>query len=768
MPEHCTSPARILVVLAALLAGLVSADAACVCRAPGATCDQKLCTPRARAPERALLALRGGDGEQTSPDFSKARGPSKLQRSYSISAIVPPAADPSHLRAEASSGDMDVHMVTTRKERMIEATISSKKAADFIKSGHSVYMHWAVDPEDNGEWHRPPKEMLPEGTNYRYKKHSVQTKFVLDKEGGAQVVLTVPDGIAPRKLRFICFVHHGEGTKDVWFKNANEGDFEMVVVPEIWRQEIEEREAEDGKKDASKASVTGIFGFLTGQRAAPQHPLRQTSNLTEGVEQLEETGERAPSPPRSAELDGSWRPHRKLQRSKSAEIRHLNKEKRMRLAEDAKSRHRDDRQHVKLSVMLPLDLHKWRITSLERRLVKLKEAGVHGVMCDLWWGLVEDKPKQYDFTAYTELVKACERIGLEVEFVMSFHRCGGNVGDSCTVPLPRWVSKCANQVGRDVAYYTDRHGTTNDEYLSLAVDEKPFLEGRTPVQVYEDYMTAFVDNFHQYFHKTISKVQIGLGPAGELRYPSFPLTKWCYPGPGSFQCYDKGMKESWAKWCRDNHKKDWQNHHPDTGGYNTEPGKSKFWREAGNEYGKAFLKWYSDELLAHGARILSRARDIFEPFRIEISGKIAGLHWLYSDPTHTHSAECCAGYYNTNKNDAYANIARMFKSNGATFDFTCIEIPTGRDKDYPYYSDPEGLVWQAKTGAEKAGCKFAGENALPVDSWEGYDMILRKAKHLDSFCFLRLNEDLIGHQYNEFKHFAHKMHPIKRPQARAA
>jgi len=35
-------------------------------------------------------------------------------------------------------------------------------------------------------------------------------------------------------------------------------------------------------------------------------------------------------------------------------------------------------------------------------------------------------------------------------------------------------------------------------------------------------------------------------------------------------------------------------------------------------------------------------------------------------------------------------------------------------------------VWQAKSAAESAGCKFAGENALPVGDWENYDMILQK------------------------------------------
>jgi len=764
---------RIQMCMLALLAALLAvADAGC-CRT-GGICDPNVCISGAGTPglqgirmqSEQLLSLRGGS-HSVAP--SK---PSKLQRSYSISAIVPPAADPTHLMAEASSGDMDVHMVTSRKDNTIEATISSAKAAEFLKAGDEVVMHWAVDPEDDGEWHRPPKEMLPEGTHYRYKKHSVQTKLTLTPEGLGQVVLSVPDSLAPRKLRFIFFVHHGEGTQDVWFKNSNEGDFEMVVMPELWRWEIQNRDYEAAKTTVGRSSGSaGIFGFLKGQKpvadatTAGGPPERQSSDLTDGDE---DPGDRAPSPPRSAELDGSWRPLHKLQRSKSAEIRHLNKEKRQALAVECTSRHNDDRSHVKLSVMLPLDLHKWRINSLERRLLKLKEAGVHGVMCDLWWGLCEVKPKTYDFTPYLELTKACERIGLEVEFVMSFHRCGGNVGDSCTVPLPKWVTQCADKLGRDVAYYTDRKKYTNDEYISCMADEIEFLEGRTPVQVYEDYMIAFVDNFHQHFHKTISKVQIGMGPAGELRFPSFPLIKWGYPGPGDFQCFDKGMKESWAKWCSNNGKKDWAHKHPDTGGYNNEPQNSKFWKEAGNDYGKAFLTWYSNELLAHGDRILSRAKNIFEPFKIEISGKIAGLHWLYMDSTHTHAAECAAGYYNTNKNDAYVNIAKLFKKYGATFDFTCIELHTGRDTDHPYFSDPEALVWQARSAAVAAGCKFAGENALPVSEWEGYDMILKKAKHLDSFCFLRLTEDLIGHNYDQFKHFAHKMHPIKRPRLGAA
>lgn len=633
----------------------------------------------------------------------------------------------------------------------IEATITSKLCGDLLREGKKVMMHWGADFEDNGEWHRPPKEMLPPGTNYRFQKHSVQTSFTLNEEGEGEIILAVPDSMAPKKIRFICFVEDPVAA-DVWFKNSNEGDFEMYVCPDQWRSEIDRRDEDAAKQKKDK----GLLSILSKpfQRAL--------SDLTEGDAKEEVTEGRAHSPPREEELDNSWRPHRKLQRTKSAEIRHLNKERREAIAADASSRHKDDRKHVKLSVMLPLDLHKWRISSLEKRLWKLKEAGVHGVMCDMWWGMVEKTPKNYEFTCYTELVNLCAKIGLEVEFVMSFHKCGGNVGDSCSVPLPKWVQACADKEGRSKVYYTDKHGTSNDEYLSLSCDEKPFLEGRTPVQVYTDYMEAFADNFHEHFHKTISKVQIGLGPAGELRYPSFPLTKWCYPGPGEFQCYDEGLKGKWAQWCQDNGKADWSHKFPGAGDYNTEPDNSKFWQgDYKSDYGKAFLSWYRDELLGHGKRILAKASEIFSPFKVEISGKIAGIHWLYKHPSH--ATECCAGYYNTNEQNFYLDVANLFKSVGATFDFTCMEIHTGDDINKPYQSDPEALVWQAKEAALKAGVKFAGENALPVGHWDGFEMILKKAKYLDSFCFLRFTEHLISQQYDDFKHFAHKMGKSQRP-----
>lgn len=41
----------------------------------------------------------------------------------------------------------------------------------------------------------------------------------------------------------------------------------------------------------------------------------------------------------------------------------------------------------------------------------------------------------------------------------------------------------------------------------------------------------------------ITEITVGMGPAGELRYPSYPEGLWSFPGVGEFQCYDKYMRQ---------------------------------------------------------------------------------------------------------------------------------------------------------------------------------------------------------------------------------
>lgn len=119
---------------------------------------------------------------------------------------------------------------------------------------------------------------------------------------------------------------------------------------------------------------------------------------------------------------------------------------------------------------------------LEKQLKELKAAGVDGVMADVWWGIVESKgPKQYDWSGYRSLFQLVQDFGLKLQAIMSFHQCGGNVGDAVYIPIPQWV----HDIGKsnpDI-FYTNCRGTRNPEYLSLGVDNQPLFHGRTAVEV---------------------------------------------------------------------------------------------------------------------------------------------------------------------------------------------------------------------------------------------------------------------------------------------
>lgn len=72
---------------------------------------------------------------------------------------------------------------------------------------------------------------------------------------------------------------------------------------------------------------------------------------------------------------------------------------------------------------------------------------------------------------------------------MSFHECGGNVGDDVCIPLPHWVA----EIGRsnpDI-FFTDREGRRNPECLSWGIDKERVLRGRTAAEVSKSFTTFF-------------------------------------------------------------------------------------------------------------------------------------------------------------------------------------------------------------------------------------------------------------------------------------
>ncbi|XAR63062.1 Beta-amylase [Bertholletia excelsa] len=209
--------------------------------------------------------------------------------------------------------------------------------------------------------------------------------------------------------------------------------------------------------------------------------------------------------------------------------------------------------YVPVYVMLPLGVINMKCElvdpdGLVKQLRALKSINVDGVMVDCWWGIVEAHgPQEYNWNGYKRLFQIVRELKLKLQVVMSFHECGGNVGDDVCIPLPHWVA----EIGRsnpDI-FFTDREGRRNPECLSWGIDKERVLRGRTAVEVYFDYMRSFRVEFDEFFEDGIfSMVQVGLGPCGELRYPSNPVKHgWRYPGVGEFQCYDQYLLKSLRK-----------------------------------------------------------------------------------------------------------------------------------------------------------------------------------------------------------------------------
>ena len=80
------------------------------------------------------------------------------------------------------------------------------------------------------------------------------------------------------------------------------------------------------------------------------------------------------------------------------------------------------------------------------------------------------------------------------------------------------------------------------------------------MQAHVDFVAAFLDEFADMMGDVISEVTVGMGPAGELRYPAYPEGdgRWRFPGVGQFQCHDKYLmadlwraanEEGHPEWC---------------------------------------------------------------------------------------------------------------------------------------------------------------------------------------------------------------------------
>ena len=77
--------------------------------------------------------------------------------------------------------------------------------------------------------------------------------------------------------------------------------------------------------------------------------------------------------------------------------------------------------------------------------------------------------------------------------------------------------------------------------------------------------------------------------------------------------------------------------------------------------------------------------------RVEVTLKVAGIHWWYR--TRSHAAELTAGYYNTAGRDGYNALIEICAKHGSGLTLTCVEMCDGQHPPEALCG-PEGLLRQ--------------------------------------------------------------------------
>ncbi|XP_074587462.1 beta-amylase 3, chloroplastic-like [Curcuma longa] len=413
-------------------------------------------------------------------------------------------------------------------------------------------------------------------------------------------------------------------------------------------------------------------------------------------------------------------------------------------------------------------------------LLALASAGVEGVVLECWWGIVErEAPRVYDWGGYMDLVTLANNCGLKVRAIMAFHQRGTGPGDPGWSPLPQWVLE-EMETQPDLAF-SDRFGRRNKEYLSLGCDVLPVLKGRSPLQAYSDFMRSFKDTFRDFLGVVITEVQVGMGPGGELRYPSLPTEKLTNVSSAAelaeFQCYDKYMLAS-LRACTESvdatsisdllpNPKDTSSSFKSDGSWNN------------TSFRTLFLEWYSGLLLLHAQRLCMVTDAIFWGTSVNISAKVAVIHWRYEDEDtaacSSFPAEFTIGYYNTLIRDGYLPIARMFGRYRIGLCCTCFDMgdsdqrenEKGGGRSPPPTPSPEGFLRRLLYAARRCNLPLIGENLFSRLDDVSLNQVIKNFRiYYDSaynsssfsFNYVRMDRNLFHpHNWTRFSKFVKRM-----------
>lgn len=398
------------------------------------------------------------------------------------------------------------------------------------------------------------------------------------------------------------------------------------------------------------------------------------------------------------------------------------------------------------NVMAPLKVTDWADFRADLRAVAAY--GVDAVSVDVWWGDVERRDNRFRWGYYDRVFDEITRAGLDLAPILSFHQCGGNVGDDYTSLLPDWLwKKYAGRrldgvrVGPRGLQHRSEQGNWSRETVSGWAD-------RLVAREYADFTRAFAARFDREYGRHVTELNVSLGPSGELRYPSYNShdEDSGYPTRGALQSYSPLAQADFRRWTLRKYgslarvNRAWGTSLRSRAGIASPQRAERFFRSgayAGTRYGTDYVDWYNGSLVRHGKRMLTTVtRALGNDLRYaDIGYKVPGIHWQMGEGSDfPRATEVTTGLIQTSVREdlwrtghGYDKVVRLAgrvpTRREVVMHFTALEMADG-DTD-PAWSLAKTLVTWVGDYAARVGTPLKGENALAggVTNDVGWDNI---------------------------------------------
>lgn len=259
---------------------------------------------------------------------------------------------------------------------------------------------------------------------------------------------------------------------------------------------------------------------------------------------------------------------------------------------------------------------------------------------------------------------------------------------------------------------------------------------------------------------------MGLGPDGELRYPSHHELPNKTQGVGEFQCYDQNMLNLLKQHAEASGNPLWGLGGPhDVPTYDQSPYSNSFFKDSGSwesPYGDFFLSWYSSQLIEHGDSLLSLASSTFGDTGVSIYGKLPLLHSWYG--TKSHPSELTAGFHNTANKDGYEQVAKMFAKNSCKIILPGMDL-SDANQSSETHSSPELLLAQIMETFRKHEVKVSGQNSSEFGVPGGFEQIKKNLSGdnvLDLFTYHRMGAYFFSPEH--FPSFTELVRSLNQPK----